>query len=91
MNDAQCWEVLFTRQAEKRLRRLPKDLLQHIDQMILELAENPRPSGCKKLAGYDNLYRIRVGDWRISYAVEDDRLIVLIIEIAPRGDAYRHL
>lgn len=85
----QHWEVLFSRQAEKVLRRLPNDLLRRIDRAVLALATEPRPPGCKKLAGYDNLYRIRVGGWRISYAVEDDQLIVLIVEVAPRGRAYR--
>ncbi|MCH8290889.1 type II toxin-antitoxin system RelE/ParE family toxin [Candidatus Poribacteria bacterium] len=43
------------------------------------------------MVGYENLYRIRVGEWRISYAIEDDKLIILILEIAPRGSAYRNL
>jgi mRNA interferase RelE/StbE len=83
------WTVLVERQPQKVFRRLPRDLLQRIRVAIRGLAEEPRPPGCKKLQGYDNLYRIRVGDWRISYAVEDDRLIVLVLEVAPRGDAYR--
>jgi len=57
----------------------------------MALAKNPRPAGCKKLSGFDNLYRVRVGDWRISYAIEDERLVILVLEIAPRGDAYRNL
>jgi mRNA interferase RelE/StbE len=83
------WMVLVERQPQKVFRRLPRDLLQRIRLAIVGLAEEPRPPGCKKLQGYDNLFRIRVGDWRISYAVEDDRLIVLVLEVAPRGDAYR--
>jgi mRNA interferase RelE/StbE len=73
---------------EKVFRRLPKSLLQRIREAISGLAQDPWLPGCKKLTGYDNRYRIRVGDWRISYAVEEDRLIVLVIEVAPRGDAY---
>lgn len=83
------WTIIIDRQPQKVMRRLPRNLLQRIDRAILALAEDPYPPGCKKLRGYDNLYRIRVGDWRISYAVEDDRLIVLVIEVAPRGGAYR--
>ena len=52
---------------------------------------NPPPHGSPKQAGHDNLYRLRVGDWRISYAVDDERLVVLITEIASRGAAYRDL
>jgi len=85
----QRWEILLSRQAEKVMRRLPRDLLQRIDQTILGLATNPRPLGCKKLVGHDNLYRVRVGHWRISYAIEDEQLIILIVEVAPRGGAYR--
>jgi mRNA interferase RelE/StbE len=58
---------------------------------IRSLADDPRPPGCKRLSGHDALYRIRVGDWRIIYAIEDDKLIVLIVEIGPRGRVYRGL
>jgi mRNA interferase RelE/StbE len=73
------------------MRHLSKDLRERIDQKLISLVANPRPEGCVKLTGYENLYRIRVGDWRISYAVEDDQLIILVLEIAPRGEAYRSL
>jgi mRNA interferase RelE/StbE len=64
---------------EKELRRLDKPLRQRVRQVINQLAVDPRPPGCKKLVGYNNLYRLRVGDWRISYAVEADKLIVLVV------------
>ena len=85
------WQVIFLREPEKVFRKLPRDLLKRIRKVIDDLAINPIPAGSKKLVGYDNLYRMRVGDWRISYAVEQDRLIVLILEISPRGGAYRKL
>ena len=84
------YEVSFERDVQKIYKRLPKDLLARLDRAILALANEPRPPGCKKLTGSD-LYWIRVGDWRITYAIEDDKLIVLVVEVAPRGDAYRHL
>lgn len=87
----QTWEVQLARQPQRILRRLPHDLRHRLDRAIRALPDDPRPPGCKKLAGYDNLYRLRVGDWRISYAVEEDRLVVLALEVAPRGDAYREL
>jgi mRNA interferase RelE/StbE len=83
------WTILLSRDAEKVLRRLPTNLVQRLDRAISALARDPWPRGCKKLAGHENLYRIRVGDWRISYAVENEKLIVLVLEVAPRGDAYR--
>jgi mRNA interferase RelE/StbE len=87
----QRWEVILSRTAEKVLGRLPRNLAERIDEAIQALATNPRPPGCKKLSGmgYTNHYRIRVGEWRISYAIEEDELIILVIEIAPRGNAYR--
>jgi mRNA interferase RelE/StbE len=89
MSESDRWQVILKRRPEKVLRRLPQDLRRRIDQAILDLAHNPFPEGHKKLVGYENLYRIRVSDWRISYAVENDRLIVLVLEITPRGGAYR--
>jgi mRNA interferase RelE/StbE len=85
------WQVIIHRKAERVLKRLDRDLLVRIRQAIRGLANEPRPPGYKKLTGYDNLFRIRVGDWRIIYAIEDDRLIILILEISPRGGAYRNL
>jgi mRNA interferase RelE/StbE len=85
------YTVLLERQAEKSLQRLPREVLGRVDRLILALAGDPRPAGCKKLKRYESLHRVRVGDWRIVYAVEDDQLIVLVIEIAPRGQACRDL
>jgi len=65
-------------------------MLERIRDAVRSLAEDPRPIGYKKMSGYDNLYRIRVGDWRIIYAIEDDRLIVLVLEVAPRSGIYRN-
>jgi mRNA interferase RelE/StbE len=91
MTESRRWEIVLARQPEKILRRLPRGLLQRVEQTIESLAENPRPPGCKRLVGHRDLYRVRVGDWRIIYAIEDDRLIVLIVKIAPRGRVYRDL
>jgi mRNA interferase RelE/StbE len=85
------WQVIIHRKAEKILKRLDGDTLERIRRVIRGLANDPRPDGVKKLTGFDNLYRIRVGDWRVIYAIEDDRLIVLVLEISPRGGAYRDL
>ena len=91
MAEGQRWQVILARQPQKVLRRLPRRLLQRVERTIEGLAENPRPPGCKRLVGHRDLYRVRVEDWRIIYALEDDRLIVLIVKIAPRGRAYRNL
>ena len=54
---------------------------------IRELAEDPRPDGCKKLKAEDG-YRIRVGDFRVVYTVDDGRITVVVVEIGARGDVY---
>jgi mRNA interferase RelE/StbE len=85
------WQVIIHRKAEKILKRLDGETLERIRRAIRELANEPRPAGVLKLTGYDHLYRIRVGDWRVIYAIEDDRLIILVLEISTRGGAYRDL
>jgi mRNA interferase RelE/StbE len=90
MNE-QRWRIQTERQVEKTLRRLPKPLLARIRTAIASLADDPRPHGHRKLVGFENLYRLRVGDWRIVYAIKDQQLLILIVEVSPRGDAYRTL
>ena len=85
------YQVQVQKAPDRVLRRLPKDLLRRITTALDNLTIEPRPSGCKKLAGLHDHYRIRVGDWRIIYTIQDEVLLVVVIEIAPRGDAYRNL
>ena len=84
------WQIIIHRKAEKTLKRLNGEILERIRDAIRSLAEDPRPIGYKKTSGYDNLFRVRVGDWRIIYAIEDDKLIVLVLEVAPRSGIYRN-
>jgi mRNA interferase RelE/StbE len=80
--------IKIERTARKRIASLEVGLQRRILQAIEGLAENPRPSGCKKLRGREE-YRVRVGDYRVVYEVRDDLLIVLIVRVAHRGDAYK--
>lgn len=64
-------------------------LKRRIAAAIDGLAINPRPPGCVKLAGEDAVWRVRVGDYRVLYEVNDNRLVVLVIRIAKRSEAYR--
>lgn len=84
------WQVILAREPKKILAKLPADLRRRILTELHGLERDPRPAGCKKLTGVD-FYRVRVGDWRITYRIEEDRLLVLVLEIAPRGGAYRNL
>jgi mRNA interferase RelE/StbE len=53
------------------------------------LIQNPRPPGVLKMSGADNLWRIRIGDYRVVYEIHDERLIVLVLRVAHRKDVYR--
>lgn len=86
-----AYTVLLKRDPERLLRRLPADLRRRIQQAINALADDPRHAGVVAMKGFASAYRVRVGDWRIVYQVEDDVLIVLVLEIAPRGEVYRKL
>lgn len=84
-----AYKVLFVSRAERGLKRLSADVQDRIIPEINSLAENPRPAGSAKLTGSDNLYRIRVGDHRVIYAVEDNFLVVLVVEVGHRKEIYR--
>jgi mRNA interferase RelE/StbE len=76
-----------------KLSRADRRLVLAIDNAIRALAENPRPAGCKQLAGSKEppLYRIRVGNYRIIYEVHDDVVLVSVIHVGHRKDIYRVL
>jgi mRNA interferase RelE/StbE len=80
--------VTFAAAAKKELTDLPSDAIGRVLQRIRELAGNPRPVGCKKLHGYKDRWRIRVGTYRVVYAIDDERRSVDITRVAHRKDAY---
>ena len=74
---------------DRRLRRLPVDVQRRIVVEMTALGVDPRPAGVVKLAGVENLWRIRVGDYRIVYEIEDARAVVTVLRVAHRKDVYR--
>lgn len=80
--------VSFAATAKKELKDLPSDAIGRLFPRIRELAENPRPVGCKKLHGYKDRWRIRVGSYRIVYAIDNGQRRVDITRIAHRKDVY---
>jgi len=74
--------------AQKELDALGDPLFARIDRKILALADNPRPAGCKKLRGYNDQWRIRIGDYRVVYTINDTSRTVTVIHVAPRRDVY---
>lgn len=73
------YAIEFKPSAYRQFRRLPSDIAKRVDARIIALADNPRPHGVEKLAGYERAYRIRVGDYRVLYEIHDDALIVYVI------------
>ena len=84
------YELRITAAAAKELDALPrKKDRQAVVARIRALADEPRPPGVVKLSGEEPLYRIRQGPHRIVYTIEDDRLVVVVIRIVDRKEAYR--
>ena len=81
------YTVLFTGYAEKRLKKLPENVKHKILSAALSLTENPRPHGYKRLTGRD-AYRIRVGDYRIIYEIEDKIITVTVIDVGHQKEIY---
>ena len=82
------YTVVATDKVRKIILKLPHLVAAKIETSLLELEENSRPAGCKKLKGRSG-YRIRVGDYRIIYEIEDNILRVIIIDLGNRKDIYR--
>jgi mRNA interferase RelE/StbE len=83
------YRVALTASAEKELTKLPGDMVARIVPRLENLASNPRPAGCKKLSGGDVEWRIRVGDYRAVYTIDDARRLVEVTRIRHRGEVYR--
>jgi mRNA interferase RelE/StbE len=83
------YRIEFVSQAAKQFRTLPSQLQERLKAKIDALSNNPRPYGVTKLAGEDDLYRIRGGDYRIIYTIQDEHLLILVVKIGHRRDVYR--
>jgi mRNA interferase RelE/StbE len=83
------YEIEITRSAEKQLRRLEREDQERVVRAILGLADDPLPRGSRKLSGYEDVYRIRVGRFRVIYSVSGRTLIIIILKIGHRKDIYR--
>ena len=86
------YEVWFTRTADKAYRKLPTKERARIDTTLDALEYNPWPTGYKKLKGSrEEFFRVRVGEYRLVYRVEEQRLVVAVIRIGHRSEVYRNL
>jgi mRNA interferase RelE/StbE len=82
------YTVLILPSAQKQLNKLPNAIATRIEDKMMELGEDPRPPGCKKLKGRE-AWRIRIGDYRLIYEINDGRLIVTVITIGHRREVYQ--
>ena len=83
------YTVTFTRSARRELEALDAALVTRLVPRIEALATTPRPSGCRKLRGTNTLWRIRMGDYRVIYAVSDDERLVDVRVVRHRSNAYQ--
>ena len=85
------YTIDFSHRAAHQFKDLPKQAQVRLKPKIDALAENPRPRGVEKLKGEDDLYRIRVGDYRVIYQIRDKSLIVLVVKIGDRKEVYQRI
>ena len=82
------YKVTIKKSAQKEIKALPKNVIKRVLIKIKQLADEPRPSGCRKIVGTEDTWRIRVGNYRIIYNVFDDVLLIEVIAVKHRKDAY---
>lgn len=83
------YQIEFSKKATKQFKALSLEIQLRIRPKIDALSDEPRPSGVVKLEDEDDLYRIRVGDYRVVYRIKDQELVVLIIKLGHRSDIHR--
>ncbi len=82
------YSLVVKQSAQKELDALDDVMFARVDRKILTLADDPRPAGCKKLKGSRDHWRVRVGDWRVLYIIDDAEGLVSVTRIAHRREVY---
>jgi len=85
------YSITFARSARKELEKLPRPIAQRVVEHVEALMKMPRPSRAIKLQGNKNLWRIRIGDYRVIYSIDDSAHVIDISAVRHRRDAYRDL
>lgn len=83
------YKIEFATSAAKEFRSLPVNVKQRISTSVDALGQKPRPDGVKKLQGHEELYRIRVGVYRVVYEIDDSKKLIRITKVRHRSEAYR--
>ena len=91
MTSGSTSEVRYDPRAAKELHKLDRAVARPIAVAVAALSAEPRPAGVRRLTGSTDLWRLRVGDYRVVYTIRDSELIVLVVRVAHRGKVYRDL
>jgi len=83
------YKIEISQTADLQFKELPQLDQLRIARTIYRLGSNPYPTGCRKLTGYKDLFRIRVGNYRLIYSVDKNRIVIIILKIGHRKDVYR--
>jgi mRNA interferase RelE/StbE len=83
------YDVLIANRARKEMEGIPSPALETVEQKILSLGGDPRPPGCKRLKGNDRTWRVRSGNYRILFQIDDSEKTVTVIRVGHRKDIYR--
>jgi mRNA interferase RelE/StbE len=84
------YKIVIKKEAAKSLNKIPRNVARLIREKLEAIATNPYAEhpNAKKLQGRDG-YRLRVGDWRVIYEIQNEQLVILVLRVAPRGEVYR--
>ena len=82
------YRIVVRKSVAKDIKKIPKKDVKRILSAICSLANNPRPPQSKKLSGQER-YRLRQGNYRILYSIEDDKLVVCVVKVGDRRDVYK--
>ncbi|MEH2363014.1 type II toxin-antitoxin system RelE family toxin [Nostoc sp.] len=83
------YAIVISKSVQKQIDNLPNDVIERVIEKIQNLVSEPRPDGIVKLKGSDNEYRIRIGDYRVRYEIDDESQLVQILQCKHRKDVYR--
>ena len=86
-----AYKIEFTEEAAEQIEALPKKIAGQVIRKIEALATEPRPTQAKRLTEHEHLYRVRSGDYRILYQIEDRKVLVLVVKVGNRRDVYRRI
>lgn len=81
--------IEFAPAAVSQFGSLPVKIQRRVSTKIAALASDPRPEGCRKLKGAENVYRVHVGNYRVLYQIRDDILLILVVSVRKRGRVYK--